>query len=243
MIPLMALWHRGVIAGGVVVFALVAAHLIDRVMTRRSLPPEVVTRYRVFRRGIEGGVVVIGILSALLVIPQVRAIAGGLLASSALLTIVIGFAAQRTLGNFVAGILLALSQPLRLGDAVEIDGERGIVEEIGLTYTFIRADDESRVVIPNEKLASNTIRNSTIRSRGLHAVVTVQVPLATDLRALVGALRSEAGEHAEVELTDIAGNATLTVTAPAPDELAARRLESDLRLRIHERLRAQGVYA
>ena len=239
----MALWERGAIAAGVVVGAIVLAHLVDRLMTRRNLPAEVVTRYRVFRRGIEAAIVTIGVLSGLLVIPQVRVIAGGLLASSAMLSIIIGFAAQRTLGNFVAGILIALSQPLRLGDDVEVDGQRGIVEEIGLTYTFIRADDETRVVIPNEKLASNTIRNSTIRSRGQHAVVRVQVPLETDLQALVAALKLEAGDRAEVQVTDIAGSATLTVTAPAPDEAAARKLESDLRLRFHERLRTQGVFA
>lgn len=239
----MPLWERGAIAGGVVVGAILLAHLVDRLMTRRNLPAEVVTRYRVFRRGIEAAIVTIGVLSGLLVIPQVRVIAGGLLASSAMLSIIIGFAAQRTLGNFVAGILIALSQPLRLGDDVEVDGQRGIVEEIGLTYTFIRADDETRVVIPNEKLASNTIRNSTIRSRGQHAVVRVQVPLETDLQALVTALKLEAGDRAEVQVTDIAGSATLTVTAPAPDEAAARKLESDLRLRFHERLRTQGVFA
>ncbi|MGZ4352951.1 MAG: mechanosensitive ion channel family protein [Gaiellaceae bacterium] len=239
----MPLWERGAIAGGVVVGAIVVARLVDRVMTRRSLPAEVVTRYRVFRRGIEAAIVTVGVLSGLLVIPHVRVVAGGLLASSAMLSIIIGFAAQRTLGNFVAGILIALSQPLRLGDDVEVDGQRGIVEEIGLTYTFIRADDETRVVIPNEKLASNTIRNSTIRSRGQHAVVHVQVPLATDLQALVTALKLEAGDRADVQVTDIAGSATLTVTAPAPDEAAARKLESDLRLRFHERLRAQGVFA
>ena len=86
------------------------------------------------------------------------------------MTIVIGFAAQRTLGNFVAGILIAISQPLRLGDDVEVSDVRGIVEEIGLTYTFIRCSDDTRLVIPNEKLASDTIQNSTIRGGGVHAV-------------------------------------------------------------------------
>ena len=61
------------------------------------------TRYRVFRRAAQAVVLTVGLLSALLVIPAVRAVAGGLLASSAMLSIVIGFAAQRTLGNFVAG--------------------------------------------------------------------------------------------------------------------------------------------
>jgi small-conductance mechanosensitive channel len=236
-------WERFVVAGVVVVLAVVAARLLDRVLTRRSLPPEVVTRYRVFRRGIEAAIVTVGVLSALLVIPQVRAVAGGLLASSAMLGIVVGFAAQRTLGNFVAGILIALSQPLRLGDEVEIAGARGIVEEIGLTYTFIRCADSTRLVIPNEKLASDTIRNSTIRSRGKHAVVTVQVPLATDLRALVTALQVEAGDRGEVLVSDLAGSATVTVRAPAPDEAAAERLESDLRIRLNERIQALGIAA
>ena len=239
----MPLWERGAIAAGVVVAAFAAAHLVDRMMTRRSLPPEVVTRYRVFRRGIEVAIVTVGVLSALLVIPSVRALAGGLLASSAMVTIIVGFAAQRTLGNFVAGILLALSQPVRLGDDVEIAGVRGRVEEIGLTYTYIHTDDDVRLVIPNEKLASDTIRNSTIRGSGRLAVVTVKVPLSTDLRTLVAALEVEAGDRGEVLVSDIAGDATLTVRTPAPDEAAAERLESRLRLKIHEKLRAEGVFA
>ena len=128
-------------------------------------------------------IVFVGVLSALLVIPQVRAVAGGILASSAVIGLVVGFAAQRTIGNFVAGLLIAFTQPLRLGDYVEIAGVEGVVEEIGLTYTFIRTDDNDRLVIPNEKLASDTIRNSTIRSREKLAEVTVQVPLDTDLEA------------------------------------------------------------
>src|SRR5262249_62372162 len=111
-----------------------------------------------------GAVFAVGILSALLVIPQVRAVAGGLLASSAVVGIVIGFASQRTIGNFVAGLLIAFTQPIRLGDRVEIEDLGGSVEEIGLTYTFIRTDEGSRLVIPNAKLASGTILNSTIGS-------------------------------------------------------------------------------
>jgi small-conductance mechanosensitive channel len=234
----MPFWERAAVAGGVFLIAVAAASLIDRVLTRRSLPPEVVTRYKVFRRGAQAAVLTIGILSALLVIPAVRAVAGGLLASSAMLSIIIGFAAQRTLGNFVAGILIALSQPLRLGDDVEVGGVRGVVEEIGLTYTFIRAEDESRLVIPNEKLASDTIRNSTIRTRGRHAVVTVQVPLDRDLRAVVRDLEEAAGERGEVLVTDLAGNATVTVRVPTADERDAERVASDLRIRIAERLHA-----
>jgi small-conductance mechanosensitive channel len=233
-------WERFLVAACAIAVTVVAARLLDRALTRRGLPPEVATRYRVFRRGVQAAIVIVGILSALLVIPPVRAVAGGLLASSAMLTIIVGFAAQRTLGNFVAGILIAVSQPVRLGDDVELAGVRGVVEEIGLTYTFIRAADGTRLVIPNEKLASDTIRNSTIRSRGKHAVVTVQVPLATDLRALVAAMQAEAGDRGEVLVSDLADAATVLVRVPAPDEAAAERLESDLRIRLNERVQALG---
>src|SRR5436190_19871983 len=184
----MPLWHRLAIVGTVLLVTVVVARVIDRRMARRDLSPEAMTRYRILRRSITTAILVVGLLSALLVIPQVRAVAGGLLASSAVVGIVVGFASQRTLGNFVAGLLIAFTQPVRLGDEVELDGTRGIVEEIGLIYTFVRTENDDRLVIPNEKLASDTIRNSTIRSREKVAEVTVQVPLSTDLRAVVDRL-------------------------------------------------------
>src|SRR4051812_89306 len=137
----MLFWHRLAIVAGVLFVTAIVARLIDRRISRRDLPPEAATRYRVLRRSITTAVVTVGLLSALLVIPQVRAVAGGLLASSAVLGIVIGFASQRTIGNFVAGLLIAFTQPIRLGDRVELENTAGSVEEIGLTYTFIRTDD------------------------------------------------------------------------------------------------------
>src|SRR5258707_953487 len=127
------LWHRLVIAGAAVVIAGALAKLADSALSRKDLAPEAVTRYRTVRRVVMTAIVFIGVLSALLVIPQVRAIAGGILASSAVVGLVIGFAAQRTIGNAVAGVLIAFSQPLRLGDRVVVDGVEGTVEDIGLT--------------------------------------------------------------------------------------------------------------
>ena len=89
----------------------------------------------------------------------------------------LGFAAQRTLGNVIAGLLIAFSQPVRIGDRVTIDEQTGTVEEIHLTYTFIRTEDNARLVIPNETLASDTIRNATIVDRKQLAEVSFQVPL------------------------------------------------------------------
>src|SRR5215210_5359889 len=237
----MPLWQRLVVVGVVMLITTVVARLIDRRIARRHLAPETMTRYRVVRRSVTTAIMFVGLLSALLVIPQVRAVAGGLLASSAVLGIVVGFASQRTLGNFVAGLLIAFTQPLRLGDEVVIENTAGVVEEIGLIYTFVRTDNEDRLVIPNEKLASDTIRNSTIRSREKVAEISLQVPLAQDLGAVVDRLRTVAPE-AEVFVSDLTGSATVVVRARAQDESSAERLERDLRLRAHEVLRSEGVY-
>src|SRR5712691_9681904 len=215
----MPFWHRLVIAAAAMLIDAALAKVVDKALGRKELAPGAATRYRTVRRVAVTTIFFVGVLSALLVIPQVRAIAGGILASSAVLGLVIGFAAQRTIGNAVAGILIAFSQPLRLGDLVEVDGVQGTVEEIGLTFTFIRAADETRLVIPNEKLASDTIRNFTIRSPEKIAEITVQVPLQQDLDALLDALR-----------------------ARAPSQAEAERLARDLRLRAHRRLRAAGAF-
>jgi small-conductance mechanosensitive channel len=240
----MPFWHRLVIAAVVFAVFSVLARVIDWWLRRGPLPPEAVTRYRVLRRSISVSILVVGFFSALLVIPQIRAVAGGLLASSAVLGVIIGFASQRTLGNFVAGLLIAISQPVRLGDRVTYAGEDGVVEDIGLTYTFIRTRDDARLVVPNEKLVSDTIRNASIRSRGTFAEVTVQVPLSVDLRAVVGGLREEvSGERdGAVFVTGLDANAVVTIRARATGEDAAQLLESDLRVRAHGRLQALGVW-
>jgi small-conductance mechanosensitive channel len=216
--------------------------VIDGRMARLDLDPAATTRYRVLRRSIFAAIVFIGVLSALLVIPQVRAVATGILASGAVIAVVLGFAAQRTIGNFIAGILIAFSQPIRLGDEVDVEGGRGIVEEIGVTYTWVRLPDNDRLVIPNERIASDTIRNSSIRGRRKLAQVTVQVPLDRDLDAVSGLLREAAeDEKADVSVTGLEDKAQLMVSVWAEDEPSAERLESELRLRAHRRLREAGV--
>src|SRR5262249_7178085 len=102
----MPVWERSAIVAGVLIATAVVAKTIDEAIARSELDPAAETRYRVLRRTVTTGIVVVGVLSALLVIPQVRAVAGALLASSAVIGLVIGFAARTTLGNFIAGILI-----------------------------------------------------------------------------------------------------------------------------------------
>jgi small-conductance mechanosensitive channel len=235
-------WERLAVAGGFVAVSLLAARLVDRRMARALRTPEAVTRYRVLRRSVTSVIVFVGVLTALLVIPQVRAVAGGILASASVLGIVIGLAAQRTLGNFIAGIMIALTQPLRIGDAVTVGTVDGTVEEIGNIYTFIRTRQNDRLVIPNEKLASDTIHNATIRSSETYADVTVQLPPSSDLDAAVAALRPEApGPRDDVYVSALDGAPTVSVRVWAASGDAALRAERELRLRAHRRLREHGL--
>ena len=241
----MPFWHRIVIAAVVLFVVTLVARLVDWWLSRKPVPPEVETRYRVLRRAITTIIIAVGLFSALLVIPQVRAVAGGLLASTAVLGVIIGLASQQTLGNFIAGLLIATTQPVRIGDRVSYADESGVVEEIGLTYTFIRMADQRRLVVPNNKLASDTIVNASIRSLETFAEVSVPVPLSADLEGAVDALREDVADerHADVYVSSLDGTATLTLRAAASDEVAAERLERELRLRAHRRLRALGVWA
>jgi small-conductance mechanosensitive channel len=245
--------ERLAVAAGVVLVALVVAELVDRTLARR-LPqtPETLTRYRVIRRSAKAVIVTVGILSALLVIPQVQAVAGTILASSAIIALVIGFAAQPTLSNFVAGVLVALVQPLRLGDHVDVGGAQGAVEEIGLTYTVIRAPEGAHYYVPNSKLASDTIRNETLTSQEHLARVSVAVPLASDLNQVRELLLEEARNAPEsvserepsITVTNLeAGHAVVAVEAWARTADEAARLTGRLLEAAHQRLRREGIFA
>ena len=247
-------WIQRVVAAGVVLLVtVVAARLVDRMIARRlKLRPETLTVYRVVRRSALAVVIGVGVLSALLVVPEVRAVAGSILASSAVIALVVGLAAQSTLSNFVAGILVAFAQPLRLGDSVSVSGASGTVHEIGLTYTVIRAGDGARYYVPNAKLASDTIRNATIAGAEHLVAVRVSVPLSADLDRVIELLLDEARRlpetmtekepTAHVSQLDAAGTA-VTVEAWARTAAGAAELSSALRLAAVQRLRSEGVYA
>ena len=246
-------WKRLVTAAVVVAVALIVAKLVDRALARRlELPPEALTRYRVLRRSIVVGIVAVGVLSALLVIPGVRAVAGGVLASSAVAGLVVGMAARTTLANFVAGVMIAFTQPLRLGDEVEVGDAAGTVEEIALTYTTIRTASGERFFIPNEKLASDTIRNATIAGSEHLAAVRIPVPLSSDLDRVLALLEEEArgaaetrpGKEQAASVTDFetaSAVAVVTVQAWAPPGGVAP-LEASIRRAAHRRLREEGIY-
>jgi small-conductance mechanosensitive channel len=233
------LWVRLAVAAIAIIASFLFAKLVDRRLAKRHLQPGTITRYRILRQSILWSIVFIGVVSSLLVIPQVRGIAAGILASSAVIGLVLGFAAQRTIGNFIAGLLIAFTQPVRLGDEIEFDGTRGVVEEVGLIYTWVRTPDSDRLVIPNEKLVSETVRNSTIRNDRPTAEISVQVPLGVDLRRVVAALEQRSDEVVVMRLGE--GAASVAVRRFVEPGVPIGRAQSDLRLDVADELRKAGI--
>jgi small conductance mechanosensitive channel len=246
-------WQHILTAGIVVLVTLVLAKLVDRWLVRRlKLSPDVMTRYSVIRRTVVVGVVVVGVLSALLVIPEVQAVAGSILASSAVIALILGFAAQSTLSNAIAGILIAFTQPLRLGDQVEVGTAAGTVQEIGLIYTLLRTPDGSCFYVPNTRMASDTIRNATLQSFEHRAQITVGVPVGSDFDRVRDILVDEARRAPEAmpeknptaTLSQVdATAAVFTVEAWARSVGQAAKLAAGVRAGIYKRLQSEGIYA
>src|SRR6187455_346385 len=99
----------------------------------------------------------IGIWVVLSVFPATTEIARAFLASSAVLAVIAGLALTTPLGNLGSGVMLAFSQPVRLGDRVTVDDYTGIVDDISLSYTALTTDEGRRIFVPNSRMVSTTI--------------------------------------------------------------------------------------
>ncbi|HEX8754249.1 MAG TPA: mechanosensitive ion channel domain-containing protein [Solirubrobacterales bacterium] len=117
------------------------------------------TRLRIIRRLI---LVAVFLVVAMLVLSQfteLKRLATGVLASTAVLGLIVGFAAQHTIANMVAGVQIAVSQPIRIGDRVTFEETTGRVTDITLSYTYVDPGDGSAVVIPNQLLVEGIVHN------------------------------------------------------------------------------------
>ncbi|HYJ21580.1 MAG TPA: mechanosensitive ion channel domain-containing protein [Solirubrobacterales bacterium] len=117
------------------------------------------TRLRFLRRLVFAVVLFVLAMIALSQFTELKRLAGGILASTAVLGLVVGFAAQHTIGNLVAGVQIAVSQPFRIGDRITFDEKEGRVTDITLSYTYIDPGDGSHFVIPNQLLVEGVVHN------------------------------------------------------------------------------------
>jgi len=119
------------------------------------------TQTRILVRILNGMIVVLAIGLMLMTFPGVREFGVSLLVSAGFAAIVVGMAAQKSLGSVLAGIQIAITQPIRLDDVVIVEGEWGRVEELTLTYVVVRIWDQRRLVVPITYFIDNTFENWT----------------------------------------------------------------------------------
>jgi small conductance mechanosensitive channel len=198
------------------------------------------TRLRVVRRLVFVLIVFIGVALALTQIDGVRRLATGILASSALLGLIIGLAARQSVANLVAGIMIAVTQPIRIGDKITIDEETGRVENITLSATFIDPGDGRLMVVPNEHVVGTAVFNHSTGNLGAPIMVELWLPPDGDVP---GARRALDGIAENVQMVDVTHEG---VKLELRQNLDGERTrvggeEAALRERAHSALREAGL--
>ena len=220
-------------------FAARGRKIADKVL-RGGVSQQTDTRLRFVRRLIWLVLLVIGTLAALSQFAGLGRIAGSLVASGVLIAAIVGFAARQTLGNLVAGIMLALTQPLRVGDWVTFEENYGVVEDVRLNFTVLRTLSEQRIVIPNERLASGILRNDTLESGAVGLDVSLWLPTGADVARALEALREETGQSVTVAETAVEGTRLAVGGERVPPPERAKH-EAELREKCLRRLGAERL--
>lgn len=218
--------------------AIIRAHPID---TADNLEARRIhTQTRVLARTVMVLIVIIGTGAALMTFPNVRQIGASLLASAGVAGLVAGIAARPVLGNLIAGLQIALSQPIRLDDVVIIQGEWGRIEEISGTYVSVRLWDQRRLIVPLQWFIENPFQNWTRSSAELIGTVFLYVdyrlplePLRAELARIVADAPQWDGRVQVLQVTDATERSMqLRALVSARDS----SLAWDLRCRVREGL-------
>jgi small-conductance mechanosensitive channel len=185
-------------------------------------------------------------------VPALSSLGTASLTSISVITVVVGLAAQNTLGNLVAGIALLLYRPFKLGDRLQVTAptgmETGVVESLTLGYTLLKTDENRRVVVPNSLMASQTTINLTGDDPRVLCSVPICIGLAADIDKARGILLSLAAKHQGITsingcpLTQLgATGMTLSLDVWCADALTAITLRSDLLEQAIKRFAADGI--
>lgn len=148
---------------------------------------KVYTQFKIIERIVVFLIVIFAISIALMTFSEIREIGVSLLASAGVLGIIVGFAAQKSLGTLFAGIQIAIAQPIRIDDAVIVEGEFGRVEEIMLTYVVLKLWDQRRLIVPINYFLEKPFQNWT----RVDTEIIGSVFLFADYTAPIDVLREE----------------------------------------------------
>jgi small-conductance mechanosensitive channel len=155
---------------------------------------KIYTQFNILENIIIFIIVILAIGIALMSFESIRAVGISVLTSAGIAGIIIGFSAQKAIGTLLAGIQIAFTQPIRLQDAVIVEGEWGWIEEITLTYVVIKVWDKRRLVVPSTYFIETPFQNWTKNSSDLLGTVF----LYTDYTVPVDKIREELDRLLEI---------------------------------------------
>ena len=238
---------QALVAAAIWVVVLVAVrtslrHVFDRYEQRLAeRDPAVAARRRTtFSFLLRVAIALVGLVGAWSVLSAFDAtqqIASAFLASSAVLAVIAGLALTTPLGNLGSGVMLAFTQPVRLGDRVTVDDYTGIVDDISLSYTALTTDEGRRIFVPNSRMVSTTIVNRSVDDP--RRLVTVELPVRItarldDARRVVMEAAADAPQGESLAIYVQVGTLTektawLNVVAYAPFGADVSQVASEIR--------------
>ena len=239
----------------VVVLRVVLGVAFDRYVARAATrkPADYVARLRtrlmMLRKVILAFVFVVVVWSVLEVFPATEHLARTLLASGAVIALFIGVAFSVPLGNIGAGILLSLSQPVRIGDRITIGDVTGTAEEITLIHTVVRTDEGRTAFVPNSQMVTSTVTNRSLedprRSVSVRLPIAITASVEDARRVLLDAVAEIGEAHLEgasVLVGDVGERTTwLTVSGYAPPGSSVEQVAAELRERGLAALAAESL--
>lgn len=195
------------------------------------------TRVRVLRKIALALVMVFAVSAVLMTFEEVRDVGRSLLASAGIVGIIAGFAAQRSLGNLFAGLQIALTQPIRLGDQVLVEGDVGNVEEITLTYVVVCVWDLRRIVLPISYFIEKPFQNWTRVASNMLSPLVMRFDFSLPISELREYMQTEIQKSPNwdkkvfsVQVTNTDNNSMeVRILASAPDSGASFNLQCELR--------------
>jgi small-conductance mechanosensitive channel len=197
------------------------------------------TTFRFLLRVIVALAALVGLWSVLSIFPETQEIASAFLASSAVLALIAGLALTTPLGNLGSGVLLAFTQPIRLGDRITVADQTGVVDDMTLSYTALATDEGRRIYVPNTTMVSTTIVNRSVSDPRRLVTVELPVRLGASLeearRVTIEAASDIREGHAlevDVQIAEVTDRiAWLHVLAFAPFTSNVSQIASDIRER------------
>jgi small-conductance mechanosensitive channel len=205
------------------------------------------TRVTLLSRSAAFLIVVVTVALVLFNIPGVRNVGVTLLASAGMITLVLGVAAQPALKSLIAGIQMALTEPIRIGDFVVVEGESGRIEDIRLSYVIVRTADERRIIVPTSKFLDSSFQNWTRVGGGITGSVVLPVrpghPVGPIREAYLGLLDAQQDwdrRTGSLQVSEIRpGMVELKLIMSASDPTRLQQLRSTMRESMLEWLRTE----